>query len=197
MNAARTRELILDSALALFAEQGYDETTLDDVAERAGVSLSTLYRYFHTKDTLVLEPAALHGQMAAELRSRPDAEPLDVALGHSVVALLTTPRGSVAQLRKVSAVIEASATLRSRLRHEFVIERVRLEEAIAERLDRPRDDIYVTMTARLTMAVWETAATDARLLDDQRPAEEQLTEAARRVMDAITAEPPTAPSMPA
>jgi hypothetical protein len=46
------------------------------------------------------------------------------------------------------------------------------------------------------MAVWETAATDARQLDERLPAEDQLTAAARRVMDGIATEPPTAPRMP-
>jgi AcrR family transcriptional regulator len=38
--------------VSLFEEQGYDETTYDDVARRAGVSRSTVYRYFPDKDEL-------------------------------------------------------------------------------------------------------------------------------------------------
>ena len=66
-NAAHTRELILDTALPLFLEQGYEATTMEEIAERAGIGTSTLYRYFPSKDLLVLEPLSVRGHMAAEL----------------------------------------------------------------------------------------------------------------------------------
>jgi AcrR family transcriptional regulator len=53
VSAARSREAILDAALALFSEQGFDETTTDQVAERAGVSPRTFFRYFPTKESVV------------------------------------------------------------------------------------------------------------------------------------------------
>ena len=50
----RTRAQIRETALRLFAEQGYEATTVQQVAEAAEVSLSTLFRYFPTKARLVL-----------------------------------------------------------------------------------------------------------------------------------------------
>lgn len=49
----RPREL-LDAALAVFAERGYRTTTLDQVAEAAGVTKGTIYHYFSTKEELLL-----------------------------------------------------------------------------------------------------------------------------------------------
>ena len=53
----RTRQLasqeILDTALRLFTEQGYDETTIAQIAREAGVSQRTLFRYFGTKEDLL------------------------------------------------------------------------------------------------------------------------------------------------
>ena len=46
--AQQTRELILETALALFASQCYQDTTLRDIAARADVSLGLTYRYFGT-----------------------------------------------------------------------------------------------------------------------------------------------------
>ncbi|MFF9408161.1 TetR/AcrR family transcriptional regulator [Streptomyces anandii] len=53
----RTRQLasqeILDTALRLFTEQGYDGTTIAQIAREAGVSQRTLFRYFGTKEDLL------------------------------------------------------------------------------------------------------------------------------------------------
>jgi AcrR family transcriptional regulator len=51
----QTRAAIADAAVALFAERGFAETTMDDVAEAAGVSRRTAYRHFPSKDDLVFE----------------------------------------------------------------------------------------------------------------------------------------------
>jgi AcrR family transcriptional regulator len=51
--AERTRAAILESALSLFRERGFDATTMRDVARRAGVSASNAYYYFRSKDDLV------------------------------------------------------------------------------------------------------------------------------------------------
>ncbi len=51
--AERTRAAILESALSLFRERGFDATTMRDVARRAGVSAGNAYYYFASKDNLV------------------------------------------------------------------------------------------------------------------------------------------------
>lgn len=53
--ASERRKLILDAALDAFAEGGYPETTLDDVAERAGVSKALIYEHFDSKRDLFRE----------------------------------------------------------------------------------------------------------------------------------------------
>lgn len=49
----QTRALILDTALELFRERGYEETTMRAVAERAGVAVGNAYYYFRSKERLV------------------------------------------------------------------------------------------------------------------------------------------------
>lgn len=51
---ARTREAIRTAAMQLFREQGYTATTVEQIAEAAEVSPSTFFRYFPTKDALVV-----------------------------------------------------------------------------------------------------------------------------------------------
>ena len=52
--AEATRQRILESAVALFATQGYDATTMDDIAESADVSRATVFNFFPRKSDLVL-----------------------------------------------------------------------------------------------------------------------------------------------
>ncbi len=51
----RTRRLISDKAFELFTDHGFGRTTVEQIAAAAEVGPSTLYRYFPTKETLVLE----------------------------------------------------------------------------------------------------------------------------------------------
>src|ERR1700685_3312054 len=50
-----TRERILDSALELFTEQGYEKTSLRDIAERLGTTKAALYYHFERKQDILLE----------------------------------------------------------------------------------------------------------------------------------------------
>ncbi len=50
-----TRERILDVALELFNEQGYDKTSLREIAERLGVTKAALYYHFRSKEDILLE----------------------------------------------------------------------------------------------------------------------------------------------
>jgi AcrR family transcriptional regulator len=49
----QTKALILETALEMFRERGYDETTMRAVAQKAGVSLGNAYYYFHSKEYLI------------------------------------------------------------------------------------------------------------------------------------------------
>ena len=52
MSAADRREAILDAALDAFADSGFHETSLDDVARRAGISKALIYEHFDSKQDL-------------------------------------------------------------------------------------------------------------------------------------------------
>ncbi len=49
----KTKALILETALQMFRERGYEETTMRAIAEKAGVSLGNTYYYFHSKEHLI------------------------------------------------------------------------------------------------------------------------------------------------
>ena len=53
--AARTRALLQETATRLFAEQGYEATTVEQIVRTAGVSHMTFFRHFPTKDAVILD----------------------------------------------------------------------------------------------------------------------------------------------
>ncbi len=71
----KTRRAIRAAAFRLFAEQGYDATTIDQISAEADVSPSTFFRYFPTKEDLVVTDD-YDPLMEAALRARPAGEPL-------------------------------------------------------------------------------------------------------------------------
>jgi AcrR family transcriptional regulator len=75
-SAPETRERILDIALELFTEQGYEKTSLRDIAERLGTTKAALYYHFERKEDILLElHLRLHvfgRELLTELEQLPD-----------------------------------------------------------------------------------------------------------------------------
>jgi AcrR family transcriptional regulator len=68
---ARTRDAIAEAAISLFLARGFDQVSVADVAAAAEVSKPTLFRYFATKEDLVLHRFADHnGEAARVVRDR-------------------------------------------------------------------------------------------------------------------------------
>lgn len=86
-NRARTRALLLDAALALFVRQGYDATSIDEIAARAGVGRMTFFNHFPHKEDLLLAWVATRRErlrqalLAAAARELPARERIRAAFG--------------------------------------------------------------------------------------------------------------------
>ncbi|OZD06561.1 TetR family transcriptional regulator [Rhodococcus sp. 06-235-1A] len=195
VHAAQTRELILDAAFSLFLERGYDKTTMEEIAATADIGTTTLYRYYPSKDLLVVGPLELNGQMANELRSRPDDELLDTALGHALRVLLFTPRAGVERLSQIQRVLEATPSLKARLFEQYVNERVLLEQAVAERLGRAPDDLYCKAAARMTTMVLELVSEvrPMRVMGDDLASLPHIMKNMETIMQLLDANPPPFP----
>jgi len=81
---ARTRDAIADAAISLFLAHGFDQVSVNDIAAAAEVSKPTLFRYFATKEDLVLHRFADHnGEAARVVRDRePGVSPVMALYRH-------------------------------------------------------------------------------------------------------------------
>jgi AcrR family transcriptional regulator len=83
---AASKEAILEAALAVFRERGYEGTTIPAIAEHLGVSQGTLYNYYDSKEKLLFAcaraggtPGAIFGRLLAQVGTRPVRELLEEA----------------------------------------------------------------------------------------------------------------------
>jgi len=77
-----TRRRLAETGLRLFLQHGYEETTLDTIAEAAGVSRRTVFHYFEQKDDILLAWQSGLGETLREaiLRERPNRPALEIVL---------------------------------------------------------------------------------------------------------------------
>lgn len=129
------RERLVLAAVDLFHEQGYDDTTVAQIAERAGLTKSTFFRYFPDKrELLVAGQAAMSALLAEGIREAPaDATPLDaVAEGLRRAATAYGPMSREIAPR-LEAVLAASEELRQRNAQKSVGLAAAMEEALVAR----------------------------------------------------------------
>ncbi|MET7933778.1 TetR family transcriptional regulator [Streptomyces sp. NPDC005322] len=153
----QTRQAIQRAAHRLFTEQGYDATPMDRIAEAAEVSLSTVFRYFPTKEDIVLtdEYDAL---IADTLRDRPPDEPPMVSLRHATVGLLGRFAGKERDdmLARLTF-IRQSPALRARMGESLARTGVILGEVLAERSGRAPDDFEVRIVVGAVLGALQEA----------------------------------------
>jgi AcrR family transcriptional regulator len=177
----KTREAIRTATHALIKEQGYEATTVEQIAERAEVSPSTVLRYFPAKEDIVL--ADEHDPLSLEeLRARPVGEPWRDSVRH-VTRLaadeLLAEEPDVVRMRARLAV-EVPA-VRSRMA-ESMAERGRLLRAVlAERTGLDAGSIEVRVCARSLVG----GLTEATLAWAENGFEDDLRSLLDRALDVL------------
>lgn len=150
---ARTRTAMQQHALRLFRDQGYEATTIEQIAEAAEVSPSTFFRYFPTKEDVVMYDALDPLVIEAFEVQPPDLTPVQAlrAASHAVFAQL--PPEEMRDLRERIDLIMAVPELRSRMLNEFTRTIQMLAGLIAKRTGRSPDDLAVRTFAGALIGV--------------------------------------------
>lgn len=128
-DATATRQALRDAAVELFAERGYDRTTVRDIATRAGVNQALLFRYFGSKEALFAEatrgqgPSAEPGDLVAEMLDNL-LDPASPARRDQVLTALLRTLGTD----------DEAAEIRRRLNADYA-------DALATLTDRPNAEL--------------------------------------------------------
>lgn len=137
---AKTRAAIQAAALHLFERQGYDATTVDQIAERAEISQSTFFRYFPTKEDVVLHDR-YDPLLLADFRAQPSELSPITALRRTLRSVLgSLPADELARERQRATLIISVPELRARTLDQLATTLQPLTETVAERTNRTPDD---------------------------------------------------------
>jgi TetR/AcrR family transcriptional regulator, regulator of mycofactocin system len=144
-------------ALRLFSEQGFDETTVEQIATAAGVSRRTFFRYFDSKADVLWD--AFDGEVRA-LRAAFAAVPADVPLMtaiRQVVVSVNHYRPRDGELRtRMNLIGSVPALQASAANHYDAWERA-VSEFAGHRLDQPAESLLPLAIGRATLAVCRAA----------------------------------------
>ncbi|MCM3302427.1 TetR/AcrR family transcriptional regulator [Streptomyces pseudogriseolus] len=186
----RTREAIRSAAYALIEQQGYDSTTVEQIAERAEVSPSTVFRYFPTKEDIVVTDE-YDEPLLAELAARPAGEPWTDSVRYVIreaVQLALTEQPETTRLR-ARLMLEVPA-VRARMRETLTSTGRTLAEAVAGRTGLAPEGLEVRVHVMSLIG----GLLEATLYWAEHGHQEDYADLADRAIDVIEHGPPAGKS---
>ena len=170
---ARTRASIREHALRLFREQGYQATTVEQIAAAAEVSPSTFFRYFPTKEDLVLQDDMDTRMIEALERQPAGLSPLAAVRAAARELFTAYGEADLELLRETTLLTMTVPEIRARALDEFARTIGVVSEAVARRAGRPADDLNVRVMAGAIIGVimaitipWDREWSDLQTMED-------------------------------
>jgi AcrR family transcriptional regulator len=178
-----TRARIAETGLQLFLHNGYEATTLDDIAAAAGISRRSFFSYFKSKDDLVLawQQAAWQEVCAVVRKVSPDEAPLH-AVRKTLVANAAQYRHD--QMEALDGIMRASETLTIRKQAAYAAQEEMLFEVLCEVWRQPERRAGLRIVAMVAMGAMRLAIEAWRSRPDAGSAAQVL----ERTFDQIRAE---------
>ncbi|HEX6451891.1 MAG TPA: TetR family transcriptional regulator [Trebonia sp.] len=150
---ARTRASLREHALRLFREQGYAATTVEQIAAAAEVSPSTFFRYFPTKEDVVLQDDMDTRMLEALDRQPPEMHPIAAIRAASKDALASFSPEELETMRVSTELTLTVPEVRARAMDEFARTIDLMGEAIARRAGRSGRDMNARVLAGAVIGV--------------------------------------------
>jgi AcrR family transcriptional regulator len=163
---ARTRASLREHALRLFREQGYQATTVEQIAAAAEVSPSTFFRYFPTKEDLVLQDD-MDTRIAEALAGQPkELAPVAALRGAMREAWASFTPAEWEQIKQGGELSMHVPEIRARATNEFARAINTLADALAARTGRDPGDIRVRALAGAAVGVMMSVFLPPEMGDD-------------------------------
>lgn len=126
---------IAETALALFEKKGFDGVTIDEIATASGISRRSFFRYFATKEDIVVAGHAAFGEkIIASVQARPQHEDVWLTLRRGLDVLVDNVSRDPLHAARTMRVINATASLRAHTLEKHIGWAADLAPEIARRL---------------------------------------------------------------
>jgi AcrR family transcriptional regulator len=183
----QTRQLIAETAARLFAERGFEDVSVAEIARTAHVSEVTVFNYFPTKGDLVFgRMEFVEERLVTAVEQRSPEGSIATAFGRVLLADIDQLAARAEVIARAATVIRASPTLQAREREITEQYTTRLAGILAAEAGRNHDDIEARVVASALMAVHRGLLEHVRtaVLAGQRGARlaGDATEQARRAL---------------
>lgn len=143
------RDAIWTAAIDLFAEKGFEETTVDDIVAAAGTSRRTFFRYFESKRDLIAQPIESYGaSLTKAIEACPAGLPAPKLFRH-VVLEVAQRTVSDSRMRKVMAIAAKHPAAREAQLSRVAEVQDRVADAFAHRC---KDELTAHVLAALTLS---------------------------------------------
>ncbi|KMO95835.1 TetR/AcrR family transcriptional regulator [Streptomyces roseus] len=154
---------IFDTAMRLFAEQGYEATTIAQIAKEAGISQRSLFRYFGTKEDIVCGEQEELGEL---LRATVEAQPAAATAWEALRAgfeVLMEAHGEPGKLLEITTLIFDTPPLRARYTQKRLRWQELVQPAVTARMPAGEGPLPQVRAAAVTATVFACvdAATEA------------------------------------
>ncbi|GKU77683.1 TetR family transcriptional regulator [Paenibacillus sp. L3-i20] len=140
---AKTMEAIQSHAMRLFRERGYNSTTIEQIADAAEVSPSTFFRYFPTKEDVVIKDSYDPMLIAAFEAQPSDLSAIQAVRSAMIASLTKFSKLEFATLRERNQLIMAVPELRAATMNNLTDTMQLFAEMLANRVGRSKDDLAV------------------------------------------------------
>ena len=150
----RTRNAIWNAAIDLFAEKGFDETTIDEIAEAAEISRRSFFRYFESKNDLMAQPIA---DLTVAVSKAVDSCPRTFStaqLLQRVVLLLAREGAAEPRTAKVMEIVRRHPAAREAMVSRLASVQHQIEETFRSRC---KDAFTVQVLSSLTLSALSLA----------------------------------------
>jgi AcrR family transcriptional regulator len=177
-NRARTRRALIDAAIERFAEEGFDAVRVEHIADAAGVSPRTFFRYFPTKEDVVFADYEDEFDVWDEVTARPrPGEPLLETIRRGSHRVVADYEADAQRWDRWFALVLAEPALQRRMLESQARLRARATEALARLMDVEATDPRPAALASAAMAATEAASRAWYAAGKPRPRREVVDDA--------------------
>ncbi|MFC5069796.1 TetR/AcrR family transcriptional regulator [Flaviflagellibacter deserti] len=171
-----TLRRITDAGMCLFIEKGYEATTLDEIAAKAGISRRTFFYYFKSKDDILLSLQNGMGDMlVAALREEPqDKRPLHAIRDAILKVCAPIPADDMIAIDRL---MRSSEAVQARKQASYIQHEKALFAALRERWPKPERETGLRLVAMMAIGAMRLASDALSREDGKRPFDELLHEA--------------------